>query len=259
VSEILVTRPTPAIAVVTINRPERRNALNLSAWQALRSTFAALAGDRQIRLVVLTGTGGHFCAGADISEFARLRADADSGAVYDREVRAAYEAIRALPQPSVAAIAGSCAGGGCAIVLCCDFRVLHRNARFGIPAAKLGTIYSVEECGLLYAVVGLANAKRILYGGDLLDAGAAKEMGFANAVVDDDVCDRAIAFASRISENAPLAIAGMKRILHSLAAGEVERERAHIEGMIRAALDSADYREGAAAFLEKRPPRFSGK
>ena len=136
--------------------------MNLQAWRDLAAAFRDLAAERDVRLLILTGAGGHFCAGADISEFARVRADSTGGAAYEREVGACYEAIRALPQPSVAAIAGSCVGGGVAIALCCDFRVMHSGARFGIPATKLGTIYTIEECRFLFSVIGLTNAKRIL-------------------------------------------------------------------------------------------------
>jgi enoyl-CoA hydratase len=258
-SEILVSRPSPAVATVTIDRRARRNALNLQAWRDLAAVFRALATNRDVRLVILTGAAGHFCAGADISEFARLRADSAGGAAYDRDVAACYEAIRALPQPSIAAIAGSCVGGGCAIALCCDFRVMHRGARFGVPATKLGTIYTVEECRFLYSIVGLANAKRVLYGSELFGADAAREMGFADAVVDDEIIDSAIAFGASMMANAPLAIAGTKLVLQALAAGDVEQHRPHIETLIRQALDSEDYREGAAAFLEKRPAQFAGR
>ena len=258
-SDIHLTRPAAGIAIVTIDRPARRNALDLRAWRDLAANFRALAAMRDVRLVVLTGSAGHFCAGADISEFARARADSASGALYEREVASAYAAIRALPQPSVAAVAGSCAGGGCAIALCCDFRVLHRAARFGIPATRLGTIYTIAECRFLFSIVGLANAKRILYGGELHDSGTAREMGFADAVVEGDVVESAIAFAAPIMANAPLAIAGTKRILQALAEGEIERRTAEIEALICQALDSEDYREGAAAFLEKRPAKFTGR
>jgi len=259
VSDISVDRLAAGVAVVTIDRPARRNALNLAAWRDLAATFHALAAARDVRLVVLTGAGGHFCAGADISEFATVRADSAGGTEYDREVGACYAAIRALPQPSISAVAGSCVGGGCAIALCCDFRVLHRAARFGIPATKLGTIYTVAECRLLYSIVGLANAKRILYGGELFDVIAARDMRFADAVVNDDVVTGAIAFGEQMAANAPLAVAGAKRILHHIAAGDIERHQPEIEALIRQALDSEDYREGAAAFLEKRPPNFTGR
>jgi enoyl-CoA hydratase/carnithine racemase len=259
VSEIVVSRPQPEVAVVTIDRPARRNACDRAAWRDLASACRVLATAEDLRLVVLTGAGGHFCAGADISEFPRLRADSAGGAAYEREVAACYAAIRALPQPSVAAIAGSCVGGGCALALCCDFRVLHCNARFGIPAAKLGTVYTIEECRLLLSLVGLANAKRILYGGELFDTAAACAMGFADTVVEGDVVAAAIAFMAPMTANAPLALAGTKAILQELAYGDVERRKEDLEALIRRALDSADYREGAAAFLAKRPPRFTGR
>ena len=258
-TDIRVIRPTPAVAVVTIDRPARRNALDLRAWRDLAAAFRDLAAESDVRLVVLTGASGHFCAGADISEFSRVRADSAGGATYEREVGACYDAIRALPQPSIAAVEGSCVGGGCAIALCCDFRVLHRGARFGIPATKLGTIYTIEECRFLFTVVGLANAKRILYGSELFGADRAEEMGFANAVVDGDVVDSAISFGSAMMANAPLAIAGTKLILHAIATGDVEHQRPAIEHLIREALDSEDYREGARAFLEKRPAQFTGR
>ena len=258
-TDIRVSRPAPSVAVVTIDRPARRNALDLRAWRDLGAAFRGLAAEREVRLVVLTGASRHFCAGADISEFARVRADSAGGTAYDREVGACYDAIRALPQPSIAAVEGSCVGGGCAIALCCDFRVLHTGARFGIPATKLGTIYTIEECRFLFSVVGLANAKRILYGSELFGATQAETMGFANAVVDGDVVDSAIAFGRAMMANAPLAVAGAKLTLQALATGKVEERRPEIERLIREALDSEDYEEGARAFLEKRPARFTGR
>jgi enoyl-CoA hydratase/carnithine racemase len=257
VSEIRLARPNPAIAVVTIDRPARRNACNLAAWQGLARSFRELAGERAVRLVILTGAAGHFCAGADISEFATLRADSAGGAAYEREVEAAYRAIQELPQPSIAAIEG--AGGGCALALCCDFRVLRGNVRFGIPAAKLGTVYTIEECRLLLSVVGVANAKRILFGGELFDAATASEMGFADTVVESDPVAAAVAFGEAMAANAPLAVAGIKRILQELAYGDVDARKPEIAALIREALDSQDYREGAAAFLEKRKPNFTGR
>ena len=258
-SDIRVSRRDETVALVTIDRQARRNALDLAAWRDLAAAFRGLAEDRSVRLAILNGAGGHFCAGADISEFARVRSDSASGAAYEETVGAAYAAIRALPQPTIAAVEGSCAGGGCAIALCCDFRVMRRGARFGIPAAKLGSIYTIEECRLLYSTVGIANAKRVLFGGDLLDAETAREMRFADTLVDGDPVDAAIRFAPAMAVNAPLAIAGMKTILEQLARGDIDAARPGVERLIREALDSEDYREGAAAFMEKRAARFTGK
>lgn len=258
-SDIAVSWPERGVALVTIDRPARRNALDVAAWRDLAEQFRALAGETGVRLIILTGAGGHFCAGADISEFARVRADSDSGAQYEREVAACYEAIRAAPQPTIAAIDGACVGGGCAIALCCDFRVMHRSARFGIPATKLGTIYTVAECRFLYSIVGLANAKRILYSADLFDIVAARDMGFADVIAKGGAVDAALEFGEHIIANAPLALAGTKLILEALATGNVATWRGEIDALIKQALDSEDYREGARAFLEKRPPRFAGK
>jgi enoyl-CoA hydratase/carnithine racemase len=257
-SDIFLSWPDRGVALVTIDRARRRNALNLAAWRDLAATFDELGERRDVRLIILTGAGGHFCAGADISEFAELRADSATGAQYERETAAAYAAIRAAPQPTVAAIEGACVGGGCAIALCCDFRVMHRAARFGIPATKLGTIYTVAECRFLWQVVGVANAKRILYSGALFDVSAALHMGFADVVAKGGAIEAALDFALPIVQNAPLALAGTKMILEALASGDAEQRRGKIDALITQALDSADYREGARAFLEKRPPRFTG-
>ena len=258
-SDIAISRPAPGVALVTIDRRARRNALNLAAWRDLAAQCRALAGMRDVRLVVLTGAGGHFCAGADISEFAQVRADSAGGGAYDREVGACFEALRALPQPSIAAIEGSCVGGGCAVALCCDFRVMAKGARFGIPATKFGTIYSIEECRSLHSVVGLANARRILYSSELFDVVAARQMGFADVVAQEGAVEAALEFGARMAANAPLALAGAKLILQSLASGAAERRRGDIDELIRQALDSEDYREGARAFLEKRPANFTGR
>src|SRR5579864_6925652 len=158
VSDIALEKRTSAIAIVTINRPARRNACNLAAWRDLAKGFNTLSDDREVRLVILTGAGGHFCAGADISEFSTARADSASGSRYEEEIEACYTAIERLRQPSIAAIEGYCVGGGCALAMCCDFRIARRGARFGIPAAKLSVIYGIHECRLLLPLVGLSNA-----------------------------------------------------------------------------------------------------
>ncbi len=258
-SEIIIVRRRPDIAVVTINRPERRNACNLAAWRGLAAAFTELAGDRAVRLVILTGAAGHFCAGADISEFSAIRADSAAGAAYEHVVDACYDAIAALPQPSIAAVSGSVVGGGCALAMSCDFRVARGDARFGIPAAKLGAVYTIRECNQLLSLVGLANAKRILYSGSLIDAAEATRIGLVDQRVEGDPIEAAIAFAEVMVANAPLSIAGAKRVLQSIATGSLERDRAEIQGMIDRAFDSEDYKEGGRAFLEKRRPNFRGR
>jgi len=259
VSDILVAKRTPQIAIVTIDRPARRNACDLAAWRDLAAAFTALGQDRTIRLVILTGAAGHFCAGADISEFVALRADSAAGAAYEHVVEACYDTIAALPQPSVAAVSGSCVGGGCALAMSCDFRIAHGDARFGIPAAKLGAVYTIRECNLLISLVGLAHAKRILYGGSLMDAAAASRIGLIDELADGDPIEAAIGFAGDMIGNAPLSIAGAKLVLQSIAQGTLEQSKPAIQALIDRAFDSADSKEGGRAFLEKRRPHFSGR
>ena len=261
-SDILVRTDEPAsVAVVTLNRPARRNAVSLAMWRALRSTFDGLSDDPAVRLVILTGAGGHFCAGADISEFAAVRGDAAAGAAYEEAVDACYGALGALGKPTVAAVSGYCVGGGCALAMACDFRVADRTARFGIPAARLGVVYTVRECRLLLALVGLTAAKRILFGGEILGVDEAARVGLVDAVTGEggDVTQAAVGFAGGMAENAPLSVAGAKLILDAIAHDRVEAEADAIGALMRRAMDSEDYREGARAFMEKRRPVFTGR
>lgn len=255
---IITDRPAPHVLSVALNRPSRRNAVSLEMWQELRDIFAGLADDREVRLVILTGTGGHFSAGADISEFSTVRANAEMGAHYDAEVDRCYEALATVPQPTIAAVSGYAVGGGCALSMACDFRVAHTSARFGIPAAKLGLVYTVRESQLLTALVGLSNAKKILFSGEQIDAAEAARMGLVDTISDGEPVAAAIEFAGSMVDNAPLSIAGAKLILDSIALGTVNENADAIQNIIDKAFNSADYEEGAKAFMEKRAPRFSG-
>ena len=258
-NEVLIERTPSGLATVTLNRPERRNAVNLAMWRRMREAFDDCAGDREVRGVVLTGAGGHFCAGADIGEFAGQRHDADSGRVYGEAVEACQSALAAIPKPTVAAIAGSCIGGGCALALCCDFRVGDRTARLGIPAARLGIVYGVEDCRRLLSCVSPATAKRMLFGAEIMDAAAAAAAGLLDRLADDDVMAAAADHLARMIESAPISIAGAKLTLRALQAGRLERDAAEIAELGRRSLESRDYQEGLRAFAEKRPPKFTGE
>jgi enoyl-CoA hydratase/carnithine racemase len=256
--EIVVRREPPGIAWVVLDRPARRNAVTASMWRTLGAIFTELGASDDVRVIVLTGSGEHFCAGADIAEFGDVRTGPDATRAYEREVDACEAAIAASPRPTIAAIRGYCLGGGCGLALACDFRLADRTARFGIPAARLGIVYGVQECRNVLNVVGLANAKRILFTGQRFDAAAAAGMGLVDEVVDGSLEDAARAFATTLAENAPLSIAGAKRILTALAHGAVEEQALEIAAAIERANESQDYREGVRAFLEKRRPLFTG-
>ena len=251
-----ITVERGAVSVVILERQEKKNALTLAMWRRLENVFSSLSADPEVRAVVLAGRQT-FCAGADISEFPKVRATVEQGLIYEHAVEGALAAIGECPRPVIAAISGFCVGGGMGLAQACDFRLADRTAMFGIPAARLGIVYGRTECRQLLSLVGLAHAKRILFGGTRFDALEAARIGFAD-LVDGDVVAEAIALAETFAGNAPLSISGMKLILDALADGSVDDHAADIDAAIRRALDSEDYREAVAAFASRREPRFKG-
>ena len=257
---IEVDRTDPACVVVTLNRPEKRNALSLALWRELAAIFTELEGDAEARVVILTGAGGYFCAGADISEFAEVRTGKAAGEVYEAAVEQCNVAIQTLSKPTIAAISGFCIGGGFALAQVCDFRIADTTAVFAVPPARLGIVYSRHECETLLALVGLAKAKEILFTAEQFGIDQATAYGVVDRVADDgtNVLSTAREFAARITGNAPLSLKGMKLILNALAGGSAKDKRAEINAHIDAAIESDDYKEAVQAFAEKRPPEFRG-
>ncbi len=246
------------IAHVALNRPSVRNAVTLAMWRELAEAFSRFAADKDIRAVVLTGAGKDFSVGADISEFDEIRNDRQQSAEYEIAVDACTEAISALGKPVIAAISGYCLGGGCHLALACDFRFADRTATVGIPSAKLSIVYGVRSVQRLSALVGIANAKRILYSGDRYPAEHARSMGLIDEI-HDDARLAATQFVERLAANAPLSIAGAKFMLNGLSMGAGALDLTAAQRLIDAASDSEDFREGRRAFAEKRPPRFRGE
>jgi enoyl-CoA hydratase/carnithine racemase len=255
--DILVTT-RDRIAVVSLNRPEVRNAVTLYMWRELTGIFSHLASEESVRAIVLTSSGADFCVGADVSEFGKVRENRDQSAEYEVAVDACSAAIANVPKPVIAAICGYCLGGGCHLALACDFRFADYTAKLGIPSAKLSIVYGVNSVQRLLAVVGLANAKRMLYSGERYAADRALSMGLVDEISDDAISS-ALAYAGTLAGNAPLSIAGAKFMLNGLSMGEGGLDLVAAQRLIDLAADSEDFREGRRAFAEKRTPRFRGR
>jgi enoyl-CoA hydratase/carnithine racemase len=256
---ILVEHDATGIVTVTLNRPEKRNAMSYAMWQGLGEIYTALGKRTDVRAVILTGTGGNFCAGADISEFAKVRNSEASAKVYNEAGDLATHAIIDLPQPTIAAVHGYGVGGGCGLALACDLRVGDATTQMGIPAARLSIVYSTLDCDLLLRAVGLANAKLVLYSGRYFKLADCQAMGLVDIVSADGALAGAKALAAELATRAPLSQRGAKVVLEALAHGAADAREAEIAAVQAVAVNSQDYREAAKAFLEKRTPMFTGR
>lgn len=245
-------------AILTLSRPAHRNAILLSMWRNLPEIIADLVADPQVRTIVLTGAGGTFSAGADIKEFATVRSTASLAEDYETAVDACCDAVMWAGKPTVAAVRGHCLGGACHLAMACDFRIAEENASFGIPAAKMSIVYGVKASQKLLALVGLTNAKKILYLGRPLRASQALSIGLVDEIAPDAI-EAAQQMLSAINANAPLSVAGSKGILNGLALGLGSLDGSAAEASIRRAAASDDFVEGRRAFEEKRGPVFAGR
>lgn len=255
---ILVARDG-GIATVTLNRPDRLNALNRGMWQGLGDTMRALSAEDALRCVVLRGAGGKaFAAGADIAEFATERANAQQAKGYGDLIHATMQAVAQCKHPTVAMIEGACVGGGLEIAAMCDFRICGASSRFGVPISKLGLTMGYGELAGLLALVGRAVALEILLEGRVFGADEAYRKGLVNRVVADaDVEKESFALARRIADGAPLVARWHKQFIERLSVKADIPAADWNEGF--ACFDTEDYREGVRAFLAKDTPRFRGR
>ncbi|EHY91355.1 enoyl-CoA hydratase/isomerase family protein [Saccharomonospora azurea] len=245
------------IARLTFARPEKMNAIRHEMWSAIPDVVAEVEADAAVKVLVVTGAGEHFSAGADIGEFRALRSTAEGAVNYDRAVTAAVEALGSMRKPSIAMIQGNCIGGGCQVAVACDVRFAAADARFGITPAKLGIVYDFLSTRQLVALVGPAHARYLLLSARLVGADRAAEMGLVNEVVDRELLEKTtMEFAETVCSRSQTAVRSMNEIIGRILAGQRESD-AEIERLRSDAVRSADYAEGVAAFLERRPPRFA--
>ncbi|WP_035756829.1 enoyl-CoA hydratase/isomerase family protein [Granulicoccus phenolivorans] len=239
------------IATVTIDNPTKRNALTVAMWQELPRVYAALTADDAVRVIVLTGAGEHFSAGADIAALELL----GTGQL----PTVAEMAIRDCPKPTIAAINGICFGGGCELAAACDLRIAGTGARFSVPPANLGVVYPLPATQLLVSVIGPAATKYLMFTGEPIDAIRALHIGLVDEVVAPELLrDRGQALAARIASRSQLTVQAAKEIVNAIASGQEPAALAALAGDWSAqAMAGPDLAEGMRAFAEKRPAQFT--
>lgn len=255
-SDIQIEIAAP-LAWVTLNRPEKRNAVTAAMWAALPGLAAQVAADPAVRVALVRGAGSEaFSAGADIVEMTRTVSDPERMRAMQQAVLDGQLAWARLAIPTIAMVRGACTGGGCGLALACDLRVAGDDAFFAIPPARLGLVYALDDTRRLVDLVGPARAKEILFTGRRIGAREALDLGLVNEVVPAaELETRVRELAATIAGNAANSIAAAKHIVGLIMDG-TRAETAATRAMFDGAFNSPDFAEGARAFVEKRSPRF---
>ncbi len=250
-----------AVGWIVFDQPEKKNAINGAMWRGIPEAMARFDADPEVRCVAFRGAGKEaFAAGADISEFEKVRADRTAVGQYDGLLDKVLHAIQDSRKPSVAMIYGFCMGGGLEVALACDLRYCGTSAQFAIPAAKLGLAYNIEGHKRLLETVGHARAREIMFLGRRYDAAEGLAMGLVHRVLPDAELEGFVdGVIATLLANAPLAIANSKTILEEYAKAEGTPDPPRMREAIARCATSEDYEEGRRAFMEKRKPQFGGR
>jgi enoyl-CoA hydratase len=249
-----------ALAILTFNRPEARNAMTWEMYDALVEACERVDRDDLVRVLILRGAGGKaFVAGTDIQQFRNFR-DREDGLKYEERLDHVLDRLERVRKPTIAQVQGIAAGGGCAIALVCDLRVATPESSFGIPIARtLGNCLSGATYSRLVDAIGPSRAKDLLFTGRFVPAVEAHACGLVNRLVDAEAIESAVRdLATEIAANAPLTIRATKELIRRVAA---KRRLAAGDDadMVELCYTSADFREGVTAFMEKRKPQWRGR
>jgi enoyl-CoA hydratase/carnithine racemase len=255
VTEHLRVSRDGAVAVLTIDRADKRNALTAGMWAALPGVLGELAADPAVRVLVVTGAGPSFCAGADISDLLGGPDAEDPMARLRSDNLAAQAALRDFPRPTIAMIRGHCIGGGVELATCCDLRFTDPTGVFGVTPAKVGIVYTPTSTRQLMDLVGPATTRYLLYSGELLDADAALRTGLVDRLLPaGDLAGEVRRFAEVLASRSALTQRAAKEVTAALATGGDAEEVAG--RWYRETIASGELAEGVAAFTERRAPRF---
>lgn len=246
-----------ARATILIDRPHKKNAIDEATWRAFPVVAAKIAADPDIAVVVVRGAGGVFSAGADIGEFVALTtADEARRRAYADAVRDGEEAIARIAQPTIAAIEGVCVGGGCQIALACDIRIAAEGTRFGVTPARLGIVYPVDSTARLVRAIGASATKELLFTARLMGADEALAKRLIDRLTPKDGLEAAVDdLAAAMAAASRYSIDAAKRTVDAIAGGAPDRQA--LDALWRGGFSGEDLREGAQAFLDKRPARFT--
>jgi len=265
VTDSLVLSDPGVVWTLTLNRQESRNAMSGSMVAELTERFAAAASDPECRAVVLAGAGADFCSGADVGELLRVR-DGTGTIEFGQTFETLLRAMEAHPRPVIGGARGAALGAGCQLLLACDLAVVAKDAKIGIPSARLGLVIPFENVQRLVIGVGPKRAAEMLEAGRVLSGTEAVEWGLANrAVPTGEVVAAAAEMAERVAGLAPLSVRASKRgireVIHGLSQDGRARSRGERDFDVLAAeaLGSGDLREGLTAFIERRKPQFRGR
>jgi enoyl-CoA hydratase/carnithine racemase len=264
-SERLLSWVEEGIGWIVFNKPERRNAISDDMWLALADALERFGADEAVRIIVMRGAGEEaFVSGADISQFEKNLAGASATPAAREAFREAgargRAALAAVQKPLIALIHGYCLGGGLMVAMQADIRMASDQAKFSIPAAKLGAAYPFEHVRRLVQLVGPAFAAEMLMSARMFDASEAKAMGLVNQILPREKLDEAVAAMARsIAQKAPLSLAASKATIRAILNDPAALGSAEYEALSQACAHSEDFLEGARAFLEKRSARFVGR